>query len=295
MFPVNQSKFVEKAYTRGADAICLDLEDSVPPAEKESARKLVQGAIPMVAKGGADVLARVNNDPDLIFEDIDAVIHPGLNGILFPKVESADQVHRMNALLEAKERERGLIPGSISITALIETPLGLLHAESIASASNRIEAMVVGPEDYYSALGVQPSAEGTELLYAVCCLITICKAMNIRSQGLLGSIAGFRDMQGFEQAALRGKNLGTEGAGCIHPDQVAILNRVFSPSPESVEHASRVVQAFDDGVQRGTASVVLDGKMVDIPVYLRAKKIFERAEAIKMVEQKKAVALAKIS
>jgi citrate lyase subunit beta/citryl-CoA lyase len=295
ILPVNQSKFVERAYTRGADAISLDLQDSIPPAEKESARKQVAGAILMAAKGGAEVLVRVNNDPDLLFEDIDAAIHPGLSGIQFPKVESAYQILCLNALIEAKERERGLNPGSISITVHIETPLGLLIAESLPPASTRIEGMGIGPEDYCLALEVEPSEDGTELLYAVSRVVTICKAMNIRAHGLLGNIAGFRDLKGFEQSALRGKKLGTEGAGCIHPDQISILHRVFSPSPESVEYALRVVQAFDDSLKRGTAAIRLDGKMVDIPVYQRAQKILERAAAIEEIERHKAEALAKNS
>jgi citrate lyase subunit beta/citryl-CoA lyase len=155
--------------------------------------------------------------------------------------------------------------------------------------------MGVGPEDYYLCLGVEPSDEGTELLYAVSQVITICKALKIRANGLLGSVAGFRDLAGFERAARRGRQLGTEGAGCIHPDQVAILHKVFSPTPESVIYARRAVQAYEEGVARGTSSVNLDGKMVDIPVYYRAKIILERAEAIEAVERRKAEAMARNS
>ncbi|MFA5027788.1 MAG: CoA ester lyase [Candidatus Methylomirabilota bacterium] len=295
IFPVNQRRFVEKAYTRGADAISLDLEDAVPPAEKASARKLVKEAIALAGRGGAEMLVRINNEPELFVEDVDAAVHPGLAGIHFPKVESAEQVHRLSALLEAKEKERGIPVGSLSIAAHIETPLGLLNARAIAEASPRIEAMGVGPEDYCFSLGVEPSDDGAELLYAASTVITICKALKIRAHGLLGSVAGFRDLGGFERAAQRGRKLGTEGAGCIHPDQVPVLHKVFSPPPESVEHARRVVQAYEEGVARGTASVNLDGKMVDIPVFLRAKVVLERAEAIEAVERRKAEALAKNS
>jgi len=295
IFPVNQRRFVEKAYTRGADAISLDLEDAVPPAEKASARKLVKEAIVLAGRGGAEMLVRINNEPELFVEDVDAAVYPGLAGIHFPKVESAEQVHRLSALLEAKEKERGIPVGSLSIAAHIETPLGLLNARAIAEASPRIEAMGVGPEDYCFSLGVEPSDDGAELLYAASTVITICKALRIRAHGLLGSVAGFRDLGGFERAAQRGRKLGTEGAGCIHPDQVPVLHKVFSPAPESVEHARRVVQAYEEGVARGTASVNLDGKMVDIPVFLRAKVVLERAEAIEAVERRKAEALAKNS
>lgn len=295
IFPVNVRRFLEKAYTRGADAICLDLEDSVPHAEKESARKLVRDAIPDAARGGAEVVVRINNEPELIGEDIDASVYPGLDGISFPKVESAEQIHRLDAILETRERERGLQCGSVSISVAIETPLGLLNALAIAEASPRIVSMGVGPEDYCLALGVEPSADGLELIHAVSSVVAVCKVKKIRSQGILGTVANFRDMAGFEQAALRGKQLGTEGAGCIHPDHVKILNTVFSPTPESVEYARRAAQAFEEGLQKGTASVGLEGKMVDIPVYHRAKLILDRAEAIEAVERRKSDALARLA
>jgi citrate lyase subunit beta/citryl-CoA lyase len=147
---------------------------------------------------------------------------------------------------------------------------------------------------YYLELGVEPSAEGTELLYAVSTVVTIAKAVGIQATGLLGSIASFRDVAAFEAAAVRARQLGCEGAGCIHPDQVVVLNRVFSPDPAKVEYAKRVVAAFEDGVQRGTASVDLDGKMVDIPVYKRALVILARARAVAETERRKADALARL-
>jgi len=155
--------------------------------------------------------------------------------------------------------------------------------------------MSVGPEDYCLSLGVEPPDEGSELFYAVSQVVTICKTVKIRPHGLLGSVAGFRDLGGFERAARRGRQLGTEGAGCIHPDQVPILHKVFSPVPESVQYARRAAQACEEGEARGTSSANLDGKMVDIPVYFRAKLILERAEAIDAVEHRKAEALARNS
>jgi len=293
IFPVNVRKFIEKAHTRDADAISLDLEDSVPPAEKAEARKRVKEAIGMAGRGGAEILVRINNEPDLIIEDIDAAVHPGLFGIHFPKVESAEQVHRLDALLEAKEKERGMPPGSLTVSAHIETPLGLLNAEAIARASSRLESLSIGPEDYCFELGVEPSESGIELLYAVSRVVTLCKAYKLRAHGIVGSVAGFRKLDQFEQAAVRGRQMGTEGAGCIHPDQVKILHRVFSPDPEAVRYAYRVVAAFEEGVQKKTASVSLEGKMIDIPVYYRARRTIERAEAIEAVQRRKSEAMAK--
>jgi citrate lyase subunit beta / citryl-CoA lyase len=265
----------------------------VPAPEKAAARKLVPGALALAGRGGAEVLVRVNNDPALLFDDIEAVVHPGLDGLSIPKAESAAQIHDIVARLDRLERARDLTPGHVRLSLAIETPRGLLAVEEIARSSDRIVTMSIGVEDYCLELGVEPSADGLELLYPVARLVSVCKAVGVQPTGLVGSIAGFRDLPVFEQAAVRARQLGCEGAGCIHPDQVTVLNRVFTPDPARVEHARRVVEAFEDGVRRGTASVNLDGKMVDVPVYKRAQVVMARAGAVADTERRKAEALAR--
>jgi citrate lyase subunit beta/citryl-CoA lyase len=282
---------VDKAGRRGSDAVVLDLEDSVPEAEKGRARALVKDALPLAGRGGAEVVVRVNNDPAHLWADVDAAVHPGLDGLALPKAESADQVREVASRIEALERRRGIEPGHVVLSLALETPRGVLQAEAIAAASPRIATMGVGVEDYCLELGVEPSADGVELLYAVSRVVAVAKAAGIQATGLLGSIAGFRDLAAFEGAAVRARQLGCEGAGCIHPDQVAVLNRVFSPDPATVAYARRAVAAFEAGVGRGTASVDLDGRMVDIPVYKRARMILARARAVEETERRKAAAL----
>jgi citrate lyase subunit beta / citryl-CoA lyase len=291
ILPLNVRRFVEKAYVRGADAIVLDLEDSVPTQEKASARTLVRDSLALAGRGGAEVLVRVNNDPALLADDIDAAVHPGLDGLSIPKAESAAQIHDIVARIERLEGARGLTPRHLRLSLAIETPRGLLAVEEIARSSDRIATMSIGVEDYCLELGVEPSADGLELLYPVARLVTVCKAVGVQPTGLVGSIAGFRDLATFEQAAQRARQLGCEGAGCIHPDQVAVLNRVFTPDPAKVEHARQVVEAFEDGVRRGTASVNLDGKMVDVPVYKRAQVVLARARVVADTERRKTEAL----
>jgi citrate lyase subunit beta / citryl-CoA lyase len=291
ILPVNVPRFVEKAHARGADAVVLDLEDSVPALEKAAARKLVPGALALAGRGGAEVLVRVNNDPAWLFDDIEAVVHPGLDGLAIPKAESAAQIHDIVARLDRLERARDLTPGHVRLSLAVETPRGLLAVEEIARSSDRIVTMSIGVEDYCLELGVEPSVDGLELLYPVARLVSVCKAVGVQPTGLVGSIAGFRDLPVFEQAAVRARQLGCEGAGCIHPDQVTVLNRVFTPDPARVEHARRVVEAFEDGVRRGTASVNLDGAMVDVPVYKRAQVVMARARAVEETERRKADAL----
>ena len=293
ILPVNIPRFVDKAHLRGADAIMLDLEDAVPAQEKGPARKLVAETIPRVARGGAEVFVRVNHDAELLADDVEASVHPGLDGLCFPKAESAAQIQRLEAQILDLERRRSMPPGRVEIYPLIESPRGLLDLESIATASPRIRSITLGPEDYCLTLGVEPSADGVELLYGVSKLVTVSKAHGISPLGLLGSIAGFRDLEAFEQCADRARRLGCVGASCIHPDQVGVLNRVFSPAPAAVARARAATEAFEAGLKQGTASVNLDGAMVDIPVYRRAKHVLEQVAAIAVVEQRKTEALAR--
>lgn len=295
ILPVNVPRFVEKAATRGSDAITLDLEDSIPPAEKANARALVRAALPVAGRGGAEVVVRVNNEPALLWDDVAASVHPGLDGIALPKAESPEQIRELVRRIEALESARGIPAGHVRLSLAIETPRGLLRAEAIAASCDRIATLGVGVEDYCLELGVEPSADGAELLYPVARVVTVAKAAGIQPTGLVGSIASFRDLGAFEASAARARQLGCEGAGCIHPDQVAVLNRVFSPDPDKVAYARRVVEAFEEGLKRGTASVNLDGKMVDIPVVKRAEVILARAKLIEDTERYKAEARARLA
>lgn len=292
ILPVNVQRFVEKAYLRGADAIVLDLEDSVPLKEKDNARQKIKPSLSLAARGGADVFVRVNKEPSLLKEDLQAAIYSGLDGLVFPKTETPEEVVNLMGEIEKLEKERDLPLGKLELSLLVESPQGLLRLKEIAAASPRIKSISIGPEDYCLELGIEPSPEGLELYYAMAKLVVICKANGLMPMGVMGSIGDFRDLKGFEQAARRARQIGCEGASCIHPDQVEILNRVFSPDPAKVAHARRVAEAFEKGLAQGTASVNVDGKMVDIPVYNRAKLILQRVEAIAELERKKDNALA---
>jgi citrate lyase subunit beta / citryl-CoA lyase len=292
ILPVHVRRFVEKSYLRGADAIVLDMEDAVPPAEKHEARKMVKDSVQIAGRGGADVLIRVNNEPSLLFDDLDASVIPGVHAIFIPKVESAEDVTRVADRISALERDRGMESGRLSLSVHIESPAGLLAVQPIAAASNRTESMSLGMDDYRLELGVEPSEDAIEILFPLAMMVTACKATGITPLGILGSVAKVRDLDGFERAAERARHLGCEGAFCVHPDQVTILNRVFCPSPRDVEHARRVVAAFEEGSKVGRAAVNLDGGMVDTPIYKRGKLVLQRLEAIADVDRRKADALA---
>lgn len=294
ILPVNVPRFVQKAHLRGADAIVLDLEDAVPHSEKEDARKLVKHAVELSGLGGVDVLVRVNNEPQFIEADLDAAVHQGLHGIFVPKVESPTDVTSIENLLARLENKRGIDLGRIKLSVHIESPRGLLNIREIAAVGTRIESMSLGVDDYCLELGVEPSEDGTELFFPMSMMATTCKAARINPIGIQGSVAGFRDPAGFERASERSRSFGFTGGYCIHPDQVPILNRVFSPSPAKIDHARRVIFAFEEGLRNGRASVSLDNRMVDTPIYKQAKLCIERAEAIAALELRKSESLKKL-
>jgi citrate lyase subunit beta/citryl-CoA lyase len=291
ILPVNVRRFVERAYTRGADAIVLDLEDSVPPREKAAARELVLESIGLAGRGGADVLVRINKAFELAVADLDAAIHPGLAGIVFPKVESPVEVQIIDRLIAEREMARGLPVGEIEIAVLVESALGVQHMAEIACASPRIVSLSLGSEDFTRDIGVEPSADGEEQEYGKGMTVVAARLAGIQPQGLSSTLANFSDLDGLARSAERASKIGFKGASCIHPTQVPILNRAYSPSADAVDYAYRVINVYEETEAAGRASVSLDGKMIDIPIVERARTLVARAEAIAAREARKLAAL----
>jgi citrate lyase subunit beta/citryl-CoA lyase len=291
IMPVNVPAFVEKAHLRGADAICLDLEDSIPPSEKVRARTLVKDALPMAARGGADVTVRINRPWALGREDLDAVIWPGLAGVNFPKPETVDELQRVDEEITRLERARGIPAGTVTIGTSIESVAGFFNAREIARATPRLVAIGQGSEDFTLDLEIEPTAEGIELLYPKLFMVLLARQAGLYPMGTMRGVADFRDLVGYRQAVSTAATVGYRGASCIHPAQVPILNAGFSPPAAQVEHARRVIDVYDEAEAQGRASVALDGKMIDIPVVVRAKRLLARADRIAAMEERKRAAL----
>lgn len=287
ILPVNNAKFVAKAHLRGADAIVLDLEDAVPPSEKVEARKLLRDAIRSVGSRGADVFVRINNEPDLIQGDVEAAMCPWLHGIFIPKVDSGDQVRHVEQIICGKQDSHDLRPESLVLSIHVESPLGILRLEEIATAGVMAESMSMGVDDYCREMGIESSEHAEALVYPLARLAVVCAAYGINALGVLGSVAGYKDVKTFEQAALRSKRLGFKGAYCIHPDQVPILNKVFTPTPAQIAQARKTVAAFEQGIASGRAAVSLDNRMIDTPIYKQALRCLELAEEIEALEKRK--------
>lgn len=292
IMPVNQRRFLEKAYQRGADAITIDLEDSVPPSEKERARQLVKEAIPLVARGGADVLVRINRSS--VMEDLEASIYPGLSGIAYPKAESAAELQEADQIIGKLERARGIPAGSVKLAVSVETALGVLKAWEVAQACPRIISLHVGTEDLATDLGIEATVQGEELLLAKSQIILIARAAGIIPMGLMGTLADFRDLEGLKKSAREAYRRGFRGASIIHPSQVPICNEAYAPTEAEIAYAKRVIEAFEAAVAQGTAAVAIEGRMIDIPVAEKARRLLARAEAIAQKEAQKAEALRKI-
>jgi citrate lyase subunit beta/citryl-CoA lyase len=285
--PITKPKFYESAARSKADAIILDLEDSVPAADKAKARSMLAEAIAFMNKSGAEVFVRINNDPDHLDADLKACVIPGLCAVMTPKVESAAEVAGIAAKLDRFEREKGLASGTVGIEVDFETAKGVVKTSEIISATQRIISAGFGAGDYCRDLNIIPSADGHELLYAFSVIITTAKAAGVQPKGLLGTLFNVTDLDGFEQMAIRSRRLGSTGSPCIHPKQVDILNRVFSPSPEANAWAERVVKAFEERSAQGEAAFRMDGQMVDYATYHQALDVLGMVKAIKEKEQRK--------
>ncbi len=276
--PVNVDRFVDKAHTRGADAIILDLEDSILPADKAAARELVPAAAARVAQGGADVAVRINRPWRLAVRDLEAAVCPAVTALALPKTADAGHIRVIAEIVGELERDRAMPVGTTRLIAMIETPEAYVHLREIAGADRRVVAMIVGSEDFALAMGMAPEPDG--LAHVTFATVIAARAAGLLPLGFIGSLAQFADGDGFRAMARRARGLGFEGAFCIHPGQVAILNQEYSPTEAELAHAGRVIAAFRAAEREGRGAFQLDGVMIDIPIVERARRLLARQAAI---------------
>jgi citrate lyase subunit beta/citryl-CoA lyase len=283
--PGHRERMVQRALGLGEfgpsalDVALLDLEDGVPPASKEEARRLVADVL-----GGAPAEAaplryvrirRALSDDGAA--DLDAIVRPGLAGIMAPKVAGADEVERLAGELDARERDAKMAPGTIRIIPSIESAAALIEAPRIAKATGRVIGLAFGSEDFALDLGLPTKREGeaADLLYARSA--TVVAAVAAGKLAFDGIWPDIEDAAGFRADSQRARRLGFSGKTLIHPGQVAVVNEIFSATAEEVEEARRVVRAFDEGLARGHGAVALDGRMLDAPVVDRARRVLRAA------------------
>jgi len=277
--PANRQKMVEKASDLPADAIVLDLEDSVPLAEKANARAMASDAIAGRVLAGQRVFVRINSlASGLLEQDLEAVVIPGLAGINLPKPGSADDMRKVVAIIDRLEMEREIEKGHVRLTPWVETARGLLNAFEIASASPRIVGIIFGAEDFTLDTGMKRTETGDELLYPRIMVVIAARAAEVIA--IDTPYNDFRDEDGLIRETTLARQLGFQGKYVIHPSQIEPVNQAFRPSPEEVEEARRVVEAFDEAEAQGFASTSVDGKMIDTPIASRARRLLTVAESI---------------
>jgi len=277
--PATSERFIAKAHLRGADAIKIDLEDAVAPTEKARARTLVPAVAASVGQAGADVLVRINRPWRMAVADLEASVGADVNGIVIPKIESADHVVFLEEIVAELEAERGLAPGHTCFTLQIETAKGFLNVREIAGASRRNKAISVGNEDFAHMLGM-PETISEALIGAMQTVQMAAREAGILALGYPGSIANFSDLDAYRADIARARALGFDGGSCIHPAQVAILNEGFAPTAKEIAEAEGIIAAYDAALARGEGAVAYQGKMIDIPIADRARRTLAQRDRI---------------
>jgi citrate lyase subunit beta/citryl-CoA lyase len=273
--PITREKFVNSAHQRGADAIILDLEDSVPEAEKDRARTLIHSAAKVVSVARADVVVRINRPWHQAFKDVEAAVGPGVMALMCPKVESPEHIVVISELLDTFEAERGLPIGHTKLVALVETADAFFRLREIAKSSPRLVAMSLGAEDFALALAMEPIGETLQLAKQT--MIIAARGAGILPLGFMGTVADFADLDAFRETIRRSRRFGFAGGTCVHPSQVGILNEGYGYSDADVDLATRMVAAYDDAKAKGLGAVTFEGKMIDVPVVERAQNVLRQA------------------
>ena len=270
--PASAERFIAKAHERGADAIILDLEDAVARSEKASARAKLPETVKRVAQNGAKVFVRINADWDMIRLDAEAASRAGAFGLFVPKVRTPVTLQELVVLLNDVERSVGRT--ETVLVPMIEDAGAVFDARIIANATPRVFALITGGEDLATSLNAEPTPE--VLTPPKLLVHYAAKAAGVLSFGLLRTVADYSDLAGIEKSVREARMHGFDGASCVHPAVVPILNKGFSPSEKEIASARRIVAGYKEATAKGLGAIEIDGKMIDEPVYQRAKTLLTK-------------------
>lgn len=260
------------------DCLVYDLEDSVPPSEKDAARLLAYNTIRYHKPEGKYVLIRINGIYSEYFDDdLEAAVRARPDAIRIPKVESADEVRMVSQRIEKIEATAGIEVGRIELWCNIESYLGVLRAEEIAKADSRVAALALGAEDFTASMKASRTKKGIEILFARNAILMACRNAGI--DALDAVFSDINDEEGLKEDTMLAKNLGFDGKTVVHPRQIDIVNSYFTPSEKEINHALRVLAIVEEGRKMNKGAVTLDGSMIDKPMELRARTTLAQAEA----------------
>ena len=289
--PASKWKMVERGPLSGADLFFLDLEDAVAPDSKGNARKNVVRAVNELDWQGRPTLYRMNSfDTPYFYRDVIEVVEEAgdrLDLILVPKVERPGDLAALDTLLTSVELNTGLEKNKVKLEAQIETALGLTNIDAIARATPRLEAFHFGPGDYAASIRMPQISIGTmdewdeaypghRFHYAMHRIVVAGRANALRA--IDGPVADYRDEEGLRKSCLRARSLGFDGKWCIHPQQVEIVNEVFSPTEGEIEWAKKVVSAYEEANAAGSGAISMDGQMIDAASIKMAQNALDLAE-----------------
>lgn len=280
--PGNHARRVEKALSLDADAVILDLEDAVAVSEKPATRAVVAAALGRPRRGLLYV--RVNAiDTEFCYGDLVAVVQAGLDGVILPKAESAAGIATIDWLMAQLERDRSLPHGTVDLIPIVETARGLQQIDAILSAGHRVRRVAFGAGDFTLDLNMAWTRGETELAHARAMVVTASRAAGIDAP--LDTVwADLTDAAGLEASARTALACGFQGKMCIHPDQVTVVNRVFTPSDAEIAAAERVCAAFERAEAEGNAAIQVDGKFIDYPIVYRAQRVLQKVAVIRARE-----------
>jgi citrate lyase subunit beta/citryl-CoA lyase len=280
--PGNRSERVDKAVRTDADMIIMDLEDAVAMGEKPKARRTVHNKIEQHAE--RMLMVRINAiETGLADEDLKEIVVPGLDAVMLPKVDDPRNIQHVDAKITVLEHERGIDKGSVKVIGLVETALGVEHAFRIASTTTqtqRLFTLAFGAADYSLDMGIEMSRAERALYFARARLALACRAAGIAPALDTPFMIDLKDLVAFKADVEYGKTLGFGGKLCIHPNQIEICNRLYSPSRNEVDKAQKIVSAFEAAEEQGLAAIQVDGKFIDYPVVAQARRTLEMAATI---------------
>jgi citrate lyase beta subunit len=280
--PGDSLRKMEKATTLPVDTVILDLEDAVAYDRKDAARQSIHQALLTLDFGPRERLVRINDlETDWWAADLAATVAARPDGYVVAKVESAGQLRQVDEQLTQAERQHGWPQNGLALLAMIETARGILHLPEIAAATPRLQALIFGAEDFAASIGALRTRSNTEVLYARSALVTASAAYDCQSIDMI--FADFHDDAGLEEECQLGRQLGFVGKTAIHPNQLAIINRSFAPSPTEIAQAQRLAQTFHEQQAAGFGAFSLAGKMVDRPMLRAAERILARARAAGLI------------
>jgi citrate lyase subunit beta/citryl-CoA lyase len=276
--PGNNPGMIKDGHIYGADSLMFDLEDSVSLKEKDAARFMVYNALKTIDYEGIETVVRINGlDSPFGKDDLEAIVRAKPTIIRLPKTEKPQDVIEMDKLIGKIEKKIGIEVGSIKIMAAIESAIGIINAYDIVKASPRLVGVALGAEDFVTDMKTTRSLDGVELLTARSQILLAARATGICALDTVFS--DINNSEGFINEVKHIKQLGFDGKSVIHPNQIEPVHNIYTPSEMEIKKSIRILEAIEEAESKGSGVISLDGKMIDLPIVERARRVIALAKA----------------